>query len=162
MSSQPRTDRLPVGQLLTNLLRVFRTELTVRIEGSPAVAGLRPAHLPIFGTIKADGSRLTDLANRADLSLSAAAELIDDLQAKGYVERRPDPSDRRAKLVCLTDRGWEAMRAAREAIASIEAEWGSRLGDRRYSELTAELQALLDELDPAVRRGYKVPPEREA
>ncbi len=151
--------RLPIGQLLTNLLRLFRADLASRNDGSPAVAGIRPAHLPIFATIKADGSRLTDLAAGAGLSLSSAAELVDDLQALGYLERRADPDDRRAKLVSLTGRGWTAMRIARAAIADIEADWTAALGDQRFTSLITDLQALLDALDPAVRQSYSTPPD---
>lgn len=151
--------RLPVGQLLVNLTRLFRAELAERGEGAAEVEGIRPAHLQVFGTIKAGGSRLTDLARGADLSLSATAELVDDLEALGYLERRSDPSDGRAKLVSLTDRGWDAVRSGRTAIAAIEADWGARIGEERFGQLLATLQELLDALDPGVRKGYRAPPE---
>lgn len=160
MSDHPNTpDRLPIGQLLVNLTRLFRAELASRGDGAPEVEGIRPAHLQIFGSIKADGSRLTDLARSADLSLSSTAELVDDLERLGYLERRGDPSDGRAKLICLTDRGWSAMRSGRAVIAGIEADWSGRIGEKRFGELTGGLQDLLDALDPAVRRNYRTPPE---
>jgi DNA-binding MarR family transcriptional regulator len=155
-ASEP--ERMPIGQLLGNLLRLFRAELAKRGAGAAEVEGIRPAHLQIFGTIKADGTRLTDLAAWSDLSLSAAAELVDDLERQGYVERRPDPSDGRAKLVCLTDRGWTAMRAGRAAIAAIEADWAAAIGPTEFTTLAAGLQALLDHLEPEVRKGYATPP----
>jgi DNA-binding MarR family transcriptional regulator len=151
-------ERLPIGQLLVNLTRLFRAELAARGEGAAEVEGIRPAHLQIFGSIKADGSRLTDLARSADLSLSSAAELVDDLEAIGYLERRADPSDGRAKLVSLTGRGWAAVRSGRVVIAEIEGDWAGQIGEKRFAELTTTLQDLLDALDPAVRRNYKVPP----
>jgi DNA-binding MarR family transcriptional regulator len=151
--------RLPIGQLLGNLTRIFRAELAARGEGATGVEGIRPAHLQIFGTIKADGSRLTDLARAADLSLSSAAELVDDLAELGYLERRTDPTDGRAKLVTLTDRGWAAMRTGREIIAGIERDWADRVGKESFDELLAGLQGLLDALDPAVRRTYRLPPQ---
>jgi DNA-binding MarR family transcriptional regulator len=154
-----RTPQLPVGQLLANLTRLFRAELAARGEGAAEVEGIRPAHLQIFGTIKADGSRLTDLAKTADLSLSAAAELVDDLEALGFLERRADPSDGRAKLVSLTQRGWTAVRSGRAIIAGIESDWAARIGEGRFGELLAGLQDLLDALDPTVKGNYKAPPE---
>jgi DNA-binding MarR family transcriptional regulator len=148
-------DRLPVGQLLTNLIRLFRTELATRGDGGAAVEGIRPAHLQVFGSIKAEGSRLTDLAESAGLSLSAMAELVDSLEALGYLERRPDPADGRAKLVTLTEPGRAAINQGRRLIAGIEADWGEAIGEKRFAELCDSLQALLDELDPAVRQGYR-------
>jgi DNA-binding MarR family transcriptional regulator len=149
--------RLPIGQLLGNLLRIFRMELAERGEGSARVHGIRPAHLQVFGTIKASGSRLTDLASSAGLSLSAMAELVDGLEHLGYLERRADPSDGRAKLVCLTDRGWEAIREGRRLITAIERDWAKALGDGTFETLCTELQRLLDVLDATVREQYAAP-----
>ena len=148
-------ERLPIGQLLGNLIRLFRAELASRGDGGAGVEGIRPAHLQVFGSIKADGSRLTELAESSGLSLSAMAELVDSLQALGYLERRPDPADGRAKLVCLTEAGRGAIGEGRRLIAGIEADWGDAIGERRFTELCDSLQSLLDELDPDVRKGYR-------
>ena len=85
------------------------------------------------------------------------AELVDDLERLDYVERRPDPSDGRAKLVCLTERGWDAMREGRRQIGQIEAEWAATMGVHRFNSLASDLQLLLDGLDPNVREGYVAP-----
>jgi DNA-binding MarR family transcriptional regulator len=160
--TDPKTsaERLPIGQLLINLLRLFRADLAASGEGGTGFEGIRPAHLQVFGTIRADGSRLTDLAEASGLSLSAMAELVDSLQGLGYLERRPDPGDGRAKLVCLTDAGRAAIGEGRRLIAGIEREWGEALGVERFARLCDSMQALLDQLDPEVRAGYRagVPP----
>jgi DNA-binding MarR family transcriptional regulator len=152
--SQSPVERLPVGQLLGNLMRLFRAELAERGESSTGVEGIRPAHLQVFGVIKAGGTRLTELAALADMSLSAMAELVDSLEQLGYVERRPDPRDGRAKLVCLTDSGWRAMQEGRRLIAQIEGDWGDALESDRFESLCREMQALLDLLDPTIRERY--------
>jgi DNA-binding MarR family transcriptional regulator len=148
-------ERLPIGQLLVNLLRLFRADLAAHGEGGAGFEGIRPAHLQVFGTIKADGSRLTDLAESSGLSLSAMAELVDGLQGLGYLERRPDPDDGRAKLVCLTDAGRAAIGEGRRLIAGIERDWGEALGAERFAQLCDSMQELLDQLDPGVRAGYR-------
>ena len=155
--SNKGTKRLPVGQLLGNLVRLFRAELSARGATLEGVAGIRPAHLQVFGVIKADGTRLTDLAGSSGLSLSSMSELVDDLQRLGYLERRPDPADGRAKLVCLTDKGWEAIRGGRRIIEEIEADWGRRLGQARFESVCQALQTLIDELDPLVTPSYVEP-----
>ncbi len=152
------SERLPIGQLLGNLLRIFRAELASRGAAGADVEGIRPAHLQIFGTIKAGGTRLTDLARWSDSSLSATSELVDDLERLGYLERRPDPSDGRAKLVCLTESGWAAMRAGRRTIVQIEADWAAALGQAEFDALAQGLQNLVDGLDPEVRTSYETPP----
>jgi DNA-binding MarR family transcriptional regulator len=89
------------------------------------------------------GSRLTELASLARMTLPAMSELVDDLQRLGIVERRPDPSDGRAKLICLTDAGWEAMRTARGVIAEIEADYAQLVGVERFEAAAQTLDELL-------------------
>jgi len=149
-----------VGQLLVNLLRLFRAELASRGEAREGVQGIRPAHLQVFGSIKADGSRLSELASSAGLSLSAMAELVDDLEALGYVKRQSDPEDGRAKLIRLTEQGWGAIRAGRTIIKRIEADWAKAIGQDQFETLCCSMQELLDELDPRVTQRYAFPPSR--
>lgn len=151
MSTIPPS-RLHLGQLLVQLTRIFQTQL---FDGLVA-AGLSEARVPhthVTAYIKADGSRLTELAEQARMTLPAMSELVDDLQRLGIVERRPDPRDRRAKLICLTDIGWDAMRTARSIIAAIEADWGERVGVDRFEATAQTLDALLRDLTAASQRG---------
>jgi DNA-binding MarR family transcriptional regulator len=120
------------------LLRDPFQEVVRRVGVGLADAGfddLRPAHTAVFQHIEAGGSRLTDLAERAQITKQSMGYLIDYLEQRGYLERRPNPSDRRAALISLTDRGWEQIRAALRIIATIEEEWGSRLGKPRMQQL---------------------------
>ena len=141
MSTSP-PQRLHVGQLLVQLTRLFQTELFERL----VAAGLTEARVPhthVTAYIEADGSRLTELAARARMTLPAMSELVDDLQRLGIVERRPDPRDKRAKLICLTDAGWDAMRTARRVIAEIEADYARRVGAERFEHAAETLDTLL-------------------
>src|SRR5689334_6767284 len=85
------TDRSAIGQLLVRLLREFRTALFDAVEGTE-FADLRFAHNQIWGNVGIDGIRLTELANKANLSLAACSELVNELQSLGYLERQPDPA----------------------------------------------------------------------
>ena len=138
-------DRLHIGQLLTQLTRLFQTELFERL----VAAGLEDARVPhthVTAYIKAEGSRLTELAANARMTLPAMSELVDDLERLGIVERRPDPSDRRAKLICLTDAGWDAMRTARRIIADIERDYARLVGAKRFEGAAMTLDELLHRL----------------
>jgi DNA-binding MarR family transcriptional regulator len=120
------------------LLRDPFQEVVRRVSAGLADAGfddLRPAHTAVFQHIEAGGSRLTDLAERAQITKQSMGYLIDYLEQRGYLERRPDPSDRRAALISLTDRGWDQVRAALRIIATIEEEWTSGLGKPRMQQL---------------------------
>jgi DNA-binding MarR family transcriptional regulator len=144
-SDRDQAQRLHVGQLLVHLTRLFQSELYVRLQD----AGLQDARVPhthVTAYIKAEGSRLTDLAAQARMTRPAMAELVDDLERLGIVERRPDPSDGRAKLVCLTTAGWDAMRTGRRVITELETEYAQLIGSKRFEQTCQGMQALLDAL----------------
>jgi len=140
--------RQPIGQLLVHHTRVFRERLLADAEREAARAGfpLRMAHLHVFGNIKAEGTRVTDLAAWAGMGLPAMVELVDEMEGQGLLVRRPDPSDRRAKLVTLTQSGWDAIRSGRAIIAGIEADYARRLGPERYEQMCWALQDLLEDV----------------
>jgi DNA-binding MarR family transcriptional regulator len=131
------------------LLRDPGHEVVRRVSAGLVEAGfddLRSAHTAVFQHIEAGGSRLTDLAERAQITKQSMGYLVDYLEERGYVERRPDPTDRRATLICLTDRGWSQVRAALAIIAAVEAEWTQALGKERM----AHLRDLLTELKSVI------------
>jgi DNA-binding MarR family transcriptional regulator len=142
-----------VGQLLTQLTRLFQANLFDRLVAA-GYADARVPHTHVTAYIKAEGSRLSELAAAARMTLPAMSELVDDLQRLGIVERRPDPRDRRAKLICLTDAGWKAMRTAQRLIAEIESDYAARVGRERF-ETAAET------LDQLLRSLTTEPPPRE-
>jgi DNA-binding MarR family transcriptional regulator len=139
------TDRLPIGQLLVRLLRQFRAEL-FEPAGGHGYPDLREPHLHIFGNLGVDGIRLTDLAARAQLSLATTSELVSGLQRLGYLERRADATDKRAKLIFPTARGRHALDDAGDRVAQIEQHWSQILGPERFANTCHALQDLLDTL----------------
>ena len=140
----------PVGSPnLGVLLRDPAFLINERVLERAAAAGysdVRIAHTAVFQHVLDGGSRITELAERAQLTKPTVVYLVNDLEALGYVQRIPDPSDGRAKLVQLTDRGRAAIEVGRAAIAEIEGEWRAALGDERVAqlrELLLELRAFL-------------------
>jgi DNA-binding MarR family transcriptional regulator len=111
---------------------------------------LRPALLAVAQHVGADGTRLTELAERAWLSKPTVVHAVDELERLGYVVRRPDPSDGRAKLVVPTARAHAAERVARRVAAEIRDAWAAELGEREMRALEASLRRLRGALWPAV------------
>ncbi len=141
------SDRLAVGQLLVRLLHHFRRELFAQAEHDARFADLRFSHLQIWGNVGVDGIRLTTLAERANLGLPACSELVDDLQRLGYLIRRPDPTDRRAKLIFPTSKGLELLDAAGRAVAELEERWRRSLPPDAFDAACLTLDGLLTNLD---------------
>lgn len=105
----------------------------------------KPAHSAVFAQITPDGSRLTDLARRANMSPQAMGELVDELEQLGYVIRRPDRTDRRAKLIILTRKGQACIAAGMATIDGIEQQLTDRLGERGHRQLRRLLTKLLND-----------------
>jgi DNA-binding MarR family transcriptional regulator len=141
------SDRQAVGQLLARLLREFRHDLAAP-RAEAGFGDIRDPHMQIFGNVRMGGVRLTELADRAQLSLAATSELVNDLEERGYLVRRPDPADGRAKLIDLTKRGRDAMSAAGDRVADIERRWSKLVGAKDFGQMCRTMQGLLDELDP--------------
>ena len=140
------SDRRKIGQLLVQMTRLFRKDLFARLSDQAGLAGIRPSHLHVFANMVGGGRRLTELADAASMSLSSMQELVDDLERHGIVERQPDPSDRRAKLIVLTDKGLAALAPAGSIIEGLEREYADRIGDERFEAMCLALNALIDDL----------------
>jgi DNA-binding MarR family transcriptional regulator len=108
---------------------------------------IRPAHSSLFRYISPLGSRVSVLAERAQITKQSMAYLTEDLEKLGYVMIGPDPSDGRAKLVRLTDKGFAVWEALVELSQSLEAECARLIGEEKIGELRAMLKALSQALD---------------
>jgi len=103
----------------------------------------KPSHSAVFAQIRPEGSRLTDLARGANMSPQAMGELVDELEGLGYVRRKPDPTDRRAKLIVLTPRGHRCIEAGIATIQDLERRLDEILGPRGHASLRRLLSRLL-------------------
>ena len=101
---------------------------------------LRPAHFRLLRYPGLDGVRPTELAQRWSMSKQAVNPLINDLERWGYLQRRPDPTDQRGRVLSLTDRGRELMTTIKELHAEIESDWQAQIGQRRYQTLRRALR----------------------
>lgn len=106
------------------------------------------AQARIFQRIGSRGTRLTDLAQQAQVTKQTAGFLVDQLERAGYVTRRADPTDARARLVCITEQGMAATREAAAVVRQVEREWANHLGPERLAQLRAALVSLREITDP--------------
>lgn len=104
--------------------------------------------MPDRAALQPDGIRLTDLAEQASVTKQTTGALVDELERAGYVVRKPDPADARARLVTLSARGRRLCAAAASELAKVEAEWREHLGTEAFTALTGALVALREITDP--------------
>jgi DNA-binding MarR family transcriptional regulator len=125
--------------------------MEARVLAALAAAGfddITPAQGRIAARIGPAGTRLTDLAEQALVTKQTAGHLVDQLEAAGYVRRVPDPTDGRARLVQVADRGEQVVALARQVEAEVEAEWTAYLGAETTAALRAALTRLREVTDP--------------
>ena len=131
--------RLPWEAVLRRLLRALNENGFDDIDGP---------HLGVILWPGPEGMRPSELAARMRVSKQALNYLLGDLERNGYLERRADPDDRRARRIVLTDRGRSLVPVIRGAVVETEREWAAALGEKRF----AELRELLRDLNDVVAR----------
>ncbi|HWM28718.1 MAG TPA: MarR family winged helix-turn-helix transcriptional regulator [Woeseiaceae bacterium] len=109
---------------------------------------LNPAHVGLFRHPTLEGLRLTDIAQRMQITKQSVHELVGHLEARGYLVREPDPADRRARIVVLTQHGRRLETVVREQARQAEEQIAAILGPRRFTQLQQALETLIAELPP--------------
>lgn len=94
------------------------------------------------------GSRVSELAQQARVTKQSAAFLVEQLEAAGYVERAPDPTDGRARLVRLTTRALRLTQVADAEVERVLAEWADHVGEERLRQMNETLRDLREIIDP--------------
>ena len=147
MSVEPIPTRRPIPPLLLEVKAAAVKRLFARLR-ERGFEHVREGHGCVFGFIDIEnGSRLTELAERAGLTKQAVGEAANELERLGYVERLPDPKDRRAKIIKLTPSGLDACLTGRRIFAEIEREWADEFGD----ELITKLREAVERISEAER-----------
>jgi DNA-binding MarR family transcriptional regulator len=131
-----------LGVLAARLLFSLQDELFERLSDA-GYDDLQPRHGAVLAFLDEDGIRATELARLSGRHKQVIGRIVDELEELGYVERRPDPVDRRAKLIFPTERGLEQVRLGDEVIADIEARHAQQVGGRTYAEFRDVLRGVV-------------------
>lgn len=121
---------------------VSLNELVIERLAEQGHAAVRSAHAAVFQYLDDTGTTVSLLAERAQMTKQAMAELVAYLEERGYVVRVPDPTDRRAKLVLPTERGRDVVRIAQSLVPELEEWIGTILGGERARALRDDLETL--------------------
>ncbi|WP_172798340.1 MarR family transcriptional regulator [Mycobacterium sp. GA-1285] len=136
---------------VATLMFIGHRAVEARVMEALAAAGandITAAQSRLMQRLDPQGMRLTDLAEQARVTKQTAGALVDQLQRSGYVLRSPDPTDARARLVTLSEKGLAVCRTAGAEVAKVEDEWRRYIGDRRFQQLREALTALREITDP--------------
>jgi DNA-binding MarR family transcriptional regulator len=148
MSNVPLPDaQATLGALLRRPYEYLQT----KVYGGLAARGfpdIRPAHSSLLRYIRPEGSRVVDLAERAQITKQSMAYLVGDLESLGYVTVVPDPDDGRAKRVVLTSRGQAVWATLIELSQTLEDHCADLIGTADMATLRRILQDLSQALGP--------------
>lgn len=146
----------PLLRLLGLATRQMATDLNDKLLEAGATDH-RESWNNVMPHIPASGIRLTELAARANMTKQAMAELVAEIERRGYLQRATDPADRRAKIIEFTDKGWATVNLALSALGELEAEIAGRLGERSVRQLRSALLQILDRPAYTRREGFSGP-----
>ena len=135
---------------LATLMFVSYRAMDERVRQAMRDAGydVTVAQARLAQRIAEEGTRLTELADRAGVTKQTASLLVAALEREGLVERVPDPDDGRARLIRLSSRGHQAAQRAMEVVIGVEGEWTAHLGPELTERLREALVRLREITDP--------------
>jgi DNA-binding MarR family transcriptional regulator len=139
----------PARPLIGLLLRLAYQHYAQEIEGALREGGfsdIHPAAANVFPFVPPEGITVSELADLARVRKQTMAQAVDQLERTGYVERRPNPRDRRSRLVFLTDRGASVPPVTHAAAERVEQRWAELTSPEELEALRAALLGLLTRL----------------
>ncbi len=131
-----------IGQPLIEVAKDFQRRALAKFNERGHM-GLQPSHQAVLTYLRSGGTRLTELADRAGMTKQAMGQLVDEVERLGYVERVPDESDGRAKIVRFTPAGKQLIRDGAKIAGAIQEEYTALIGPKRFKELRDVLDELL-------------------
>lgn len=134
------------------LLRLVHADWRLGIEAALADAGfgdIRPPHSHVFPWVPEEGIQVSQLARLTHVREQSMTQAVREMEAMGYVERRPHPADRRARLVFLTERGKAVQPVATAAGQAVEHHWAALIGQENVDTLKRLTRELVEKLHDA-------------
>jgi DNA-binding MarR family transcriptional regulator len=132
-----------VSQLLLETARMLRRDAVRRLEERSGFAGFRATHATLLHHVSPEGTRSGDIAAALGVSKQAISQLVSELEEMKVVERVPDPTDGRAKLVRFTPAGREGALEGLVVMAELEREISAALGQDEVRSLRDALTRVM-------------------
>jgi DNA-binding MarR family transcriptional regulator len=131
-----------MGLLLRLLYQLYSLEIQTALRDA-GFDDINPAAANVFTFLTPEGATVSELANLSHVRKQTMAQTVEQLERSGYVERIPNPKDRRSQLVFLTARGNRIPKVTHKAAAAVEKRWALLAGADELESLHASLLDLL-------------------
>lgn len=146
MSRTSHPPFLPLIALVYRANKALQHDMTRQAHeaGHPEI---KLSHNAVFATLRAEGSRATDMADAMGITRQSLGEVLRDMESAGIVSMRPDPTDGRAKLVTYTPAGLAIAAEGFDHIRALEVRLQRELGEQEYAQFRAALARVADLLE---------------
>jgi DNA-binding MarR family transcriptional regulator len=141
---------IPIGMIASRLHRATQADCLARLSRA-GYTDLRMRHLALLEGLPREGARVTTLATQTGMTKQAMGELVDEIEASGYIERQNDPVDRRARLIVFTAKGQRAYEQAFLILGEMERDYSATVGADHYASTRATLDELVSSLEDTNR-----------
>ena len=131
-----------MGVLLRLLYQLYSLEIQSALHDA-GFEDINPSASNVFTFVTSQGATVSELANLSHVRKQTMAQTVEQLEQSGYIERRPNPSDRRSQLVFLTPRGKQIPPITHKVARAIERRWARLLGAGELETLRVSLLGLL-------------------
>lgn len=133
-------------RVLRELSRDFDRRVTrkLRERGHTSIS---LSHQIVFSNLGLGSTRVTELADRAQITQQAMGKTLRELENLGYLQRSVDAIDRRARAISMTEKGLQLVEDAVEVIEEIRLEYAARIGAKELEELDTRLREAASKLD---------------
>lgn len=127
---------------ILGVARAYQGDVMRLLAQTKGHDGLRLSFQPVITGLPEDGMRVTELASQLGMSKQNCFQLLKQIEQAGYIERRADSSDKRARKICLTRRGQQLLADGAEVIARVDASYRDIIGDAAFSRIERVLWRL--------------------
>lgn len=135
---------------LSRLLREFSRDFERRIGQALTARGytdIRPSHSAVLANLGLGAVRVTELAQRAQVTQQAMGKMLKELERMGYVVRDIDSGDKRARQIRLTECGMQLVRDSVEIQAEVRSHYAGKIGEEPLTQLEADLREAMRKLE---------------
>ncbi|HEX7784423.1 MAG TPA: helix-turn-helix domain-containing protein [Sphingobium sp.] len=127
-----------VGRSIFNAFETFERDLLEVLE-QDGFGDVRRVQLALYRNLDFDGTRLKDLAHRAAMTKQGMQDLVDRAEKAGYVARRSDPRDGRAKIIVFDGRGLALLDALHRGITYAQTRMEQAIGEMALAQVAEAL-----------------------
>lgn len=142
--NHPILNELDLASLLSLAFNASINELHERLSES-GFADIRPTHGFMLKCLIPNGAAGIEIAEYLGITKQAVSKMVDYLEKSGYVMRKTHPTDKRGKIIILTERGWLVVKEKEEILIEIERRWSENIGTERMQMLKKDLSKLIFE-----------------